>query len=111
MTQLRTVRLAYNACVLCVCVCVCVCAACWSSVFDLVLAVICCCSSLLHLASYEVSEALILRDLIYTFQGIDGKYIKFDQDQDGFRVDPEVCGGLVGGRMLLLPPIACHCVM
>ena len=54
---------------------------------------------------------MILRDLIYTFQGIDGKYIKFDQDQDGFRVDPEVCGGLVGGQLLPLPLIACHCVM
>ena len=72
---------------------------------------ICCCFSLLHLAAYEVSEALILRDLIYTFQGIDGKYIKFDQEQDGFRVDPEVCGGLAGGLVLPLPPIACHCVM
>ena len=50
---------------------------------------------LLYLASYEVSEALIVRDLIFTFQGIDGKYIQFNQDQDGFRVDPEVSGGQV----------------
>ena len=45
---------------------------------------------LLYLALYEVSEALIVRDLIFTFQGIDGKYIQFNQDQDGFRVHPEV---------------------
>ena len=49
------------------------------------------------IASYEVSEALIVRDLIFTFQGIDGKYIHFNKAEDGFRVDPQVCGGQAVG--------------
>ena len=89
----------------CVCVSVCVCAA----VREVIVTYRGFC--LLHLASYEVSEALIVRDLIFTFQGIDGKYIHYNQDEDGFRVDPQVCGGLVAGPTLPLSLITCHCTV
>ena len=40
-----------------------------------------------HLAAiHEVPEARLVRDLIYTFQGIDGTYIKFDAHADAYRV-------------------------
>ncbi|EDV25710.1 uncharacterized protein TRIADDRAFT_23488, partial [Trichoplax adhaerens] len=37
--------------------------------------------------SFELSEDILIRDLIYTFQGINGKVIKLDQSVDAFRVD------------------------
>ncbi|XP_028405676.1 gamma-tubulin complex component 3 homolog isoform X1 [Dendronephthya gigantea] len=40
--------------------------------------------------SFEASDALLIRDLIYVFQGIDGKLIKFDQIDDGYRIDRSV---------------------
>ena len=41
-------------------------------------------------ASYEISEAALLRDIIYIFQGIEGKVIKFDQANDAYRIDPKL---------------------
>lgn len=38
---------------------------------------------------FELSEQLLLRDLLYVFQGIDGKYIKFNAKTDRF----ELVGG------------------
>ncbi|GAM24033.1 hypothetical protein SAMD00019534_072080 [Acytostelium subglobosum LB1] len=38
----------------------------------------------------DVAEELLVRDLIYVFQGIDGKYIKFFNDIDSFAVEPNV---------------------
>ena len=46
--------------------------------------------SFLLSASYEISEAALLRDIIYIFQGIEGKVIKFDQANDAYRVDPKL---------------------
>ena len=40
--------------------------------------------------SFEASDALLIRDLIYVFQGIDGKLIKYDQIDDGYRIDRSV---------------------
>lgn len=37
--------------------------------------------------SFEASDALLIRDLIYVFQGIDGKLIKYDQVNDGYRIE------------------------
>lgn len=37
--------------------------------------------------SFEASDALLIRDLIYVFQGIDGKLIKYDQISDGYRIE------------------------
>ena len=31
-----------------------------------------------------------MRDLMFVFQGIDGKYIHYDKAVDGYRVDPKV---------------------
>ena len=42
------------------------------------------------LASYEVSEAALLRDIIYIFQGIEGKVIKLDQADDAYRIDSKL---------------------
>ena len=35
-------------------------------------------------------ESEILRDLLYVFQGIDGRYLKFDPRADAFVLDPNV---------------------
>lgn len=38
--------------------------------------------------SFEVSEQLLVRDMVYVFQGIDGAYVKFDASRDVFAVVP-----------------------
>jgi hypothetical protein len=42
------------------------------------------------LAAFEVSEEDILRDVIYTLQGIDGRYVKYDPIEDAFQVDSRI---------------------
>ncbi|PVD18317.1 hypothetical protein C0Q70_20866 [Pomacea canaliculata] len=37
--------------------------------------------------SCEIPEWELLKDVIYAFQGIDGKWIKFDSTRDGYRID------------------------
>ncbi len=37
-----------------------------------------------------MSEEDLLRDVIYTLQGIDGRYVKYDSVADSFQVDPRV---------------------
>ena len=32
----------------------------------------------------------MVKDLVYAFQGIQGKWIKFDAVRDGYKVDPQV---------------------
>ena len=41
-------------------------------------------------ASFEVSEAVLLREVIFVFQGIEGKLIKLDSSTDAYRIDPKV---------------------
>eukprot|EP00871_Galdieria_phlegrea_P003551 jgi/Galph1/4197/GphlegSOOS_G2851.1 len=41
-------------------------------------------------ASYEISEAVLVREVIYTIQGIDGKYIKYNPKIDEYCVIAEV---------------------
>lgn len=41
-------------------------------------------------ASCEIPEWELLKDVIYAFQGIDGKWIKFDSTRDGYRIDYKV---------------------
>ena len=41
--------------------------------------------------SFEIPEAGLLKDLMYCFQGIEGKWIKFDSSREGYRIDPQVC--------------------
>ncbi|KAK2147394.1 hypothetical protein LSH36_555g02025 [Paralvinella palmiformis] len=38
-------------------------------------------------SSDELSEAVILRELVYVFRGIEGKYIKYDVTKEGYRID------------------------
>lgn len=47
-------------------------------------------STCLFVASFEVDESELLRDVIFAFQGIDGKYVRYDTLIDGFVVDPKV---------------------
>ena len=37
---------------------------------------------------YELPEGVLMRDVVYVFQGIDGKYIKYDRSKEAFRIDP-----------------------
>ncbi|CAG8462995.1 6398_t:CDS:10 [Paraglomus occultum] len=39
---------------------------------------------------YEISEALLLRDIVFVFQGIDGQYIKFDKTTGSYLVDSKI---------------------
>ena len=41
--------------------------------------------------AFEVSEAVLLRDMMFVLQGIDGKYIRYSKQLDCFVVDPQVC--------------------
>lgn len=38
----------------------------------------------------EVSEAALVRDLLYVFQGIDGKFIKMNAQEDCYKIDSKV---------------------
>lgn len=42
------------------------------------------------LASCEIPESLIIRDVIFAFQGIEGKFIKYDSTKEVFTIDPQV---------------------
>ncbi|EFJ34488.1 hypothetical protein SELMODRAFT_438859 [Selaginella moellendorffii] len=37
--------------------------------------------------SFELSEAALVRDVLYACQGIDGRYVRFDKEADGYIVD------------------------
>lgn len=39
---------------------------------------------------HELPESVLLRELVYVFQGIEGKYIKYDAMREGFRIDSKV---------------------
>eukprot|EP01052_Picozoa_sp_SAG31_P002625 SAG31_NODE_94_length_26208_cov_6.281091_15_plen_663_part_00 len=38
----------------------------------------------------EISDSVLLRDLVFVIQGIDGRFVKYNQRADGFVVDPDV---------------------
>lgn len=40
--------------------------------------------------SCEIPESLIIRDVIFAFQGIEGKFIKYDSTKEVFIIDPQV---------------------
>ena len=40
--------------------------------------------------SNEVTETVLVKDLIYVFQGLDGKFIRFDCTKDSFVLDESV---------------------
>ncbi|EDO26597.1 predicted protein [Nematostella vectensis] len=42
------------------------------------------------IASYEISEAVLLREIIYIFQGIEGTIIKLDPTTDAYRISNNV---------------------
>ncbi len=42
------------------------------------------------IASFEVPESLLLREIVYIFQGIEGKFIKFENTKQGLKIDPKV---------------------
>ena len=46
-------------------------------------------------ASNEIPESELLKDVIYAFQGIEGKWIKFDTGRDGYRIDSQVIYAVV----------------
>lgn len=40
--------------------------------------------------SAEIGEAALVRDLLYVFQGIDGKFIKMSSQENSYKIDPKV---------------------
>ena len=43
-----------------------------------------------HSGTVEVTEASLLRDIIFVFQNIEGDYIHFDRKQEAYRIDEKV---------------------
>ena len=41
-------------------------------------------------ANFELSEWTLVRDIIYVLQGIEGKYIKSESNNEGYTIDPKV---------------------
>ena len=41
-----------------------------------------------------VTEGALLRDLIFVFQDIEGKYIRYNHKEEGFRILPQVSASL-----------------
>uniref|UniRef100_A0A3Q2Q1C5 Tubulin gamma complex component 3 n=1 Tax=Fundulus heteroclitus TaxID=8078 RepID=A0A3Q2Q1C5_FUNHE len=41
-------------------------------------------------ATGEVSEAALVRDILYVFQGIDGKFVKMNAQDNGYKIDNKV---------------------
>lgn len=41
--------------------------------------------------SLEVTEAALVRDILYVFQGIDGKNIKMNSAENCYKVEGKVC--------------------
>lgn len=44
----------------------------------------------MNITPIKVPDALLLRDLIYIFQGIDGQYVTFDSANNEYILDPQV---------------------
>ncbi|KAA0721926.1 Gamma-tubulin complex component 3 -like protein [Triplophysa tibetana] len=40
--------------------------------------------------SAEIGEAALVRDLLYVFQGIDGKFVKMSSPENSYKIDPKV---------------------
>ena len=38
----------------------------------------------------EISEANLLRDILFVFQGIEGKWMHYNQKEDAYRIDEKV---------------------
>lgn len=59
--------------------------------------IICLCR--FHLAASrspgEVSEAALVRDILYVFQGIDGKFIKMSAQENCYKIDSKVPTGYI----------------
>ncbi len=41
-------------------------------------------------AKFEVTEQSLIRDILYVFQGIEGKMVKFDEESEGYRISPHI---------------------
>lgn len=44
----------------------------------------------LFTALIDITEKSLIRDVLFIFQGIEGKIIKMDSNKDGYRLDPKV---------------------
>eukprot|EP00943_MAST-04B_sp_MAST-4B-sp1_P002977 g2977.t1 len=51
--------------------------------------------------SFSMSQQLLLRDIIFIFQGIDGKYIRYSKSENSYAIDPKI-GIPTPVRVLLL---------
>ena len=40
--------------------------------------------------SFSMSQQLLLRDVIFAFQGIDGKYIRYSKSEGAYSIDPKI---------------------
>lgn len=49
------------------------------------------CLTNLVAGTLEVTEAALVRDILYVFQGIDGKNIKMSSTENCYKVEAKVC--------------------
>jgi hypothetical protein len=47
-----------------------------------------------------VSESDLLQELIYSFQGVDGKFLKLNPVSQGYKLDPKVRSRIMGAGLL-----------
>jgi len=52
------------------------------------------------LVSSEVSESDLLQELIYSFQGVNGKFLKLSPVSQGYKLDPKVRPRIMGVGLL-----------
>ena len=45
---------------------------------------------MLAIAAFELPEHVLIRDVLYVFQGIDGQYVHYDKTRDAFVLDAHV---------------------
>jgi len=50
--------------------------------------------------SSEVSESDLLQELIYSFQGVNGKFLKLSPVSQGYTLDPKVRSRIMGAGLL-----------
>jgi len=54
-------------------------------------------------ASYELSESLVLREIVFIFQGIEGQYIRYDAGVDAFKINSRVINIISPVSVILAP--------
>ena len=58
----------------------------------------------------EISEVELLKDLLYVFQGIDGRVIRFDASSDHYLIDNKVLCEIISCVSFICTLGGCGCI-